>query len=265
MRRKRDNPFSLFSFQDIITGVSGIMIFFVLVMLVDLVTRREGGCEPCQSTEVVVADFSELESENARLEAELAELREAAQLKIVNVGERAAPEVAAKLQAEMSGREKEIAALVSQVEALRGKVAEAEGKVAEEKKKAEEAERTRKRLVARLEDLKNKKGVTLILGRGEAKTPVFVVIGRGGYEVLKPLAKTTYRKWYNFGQFEECVASEFKPLDTAAYTVVLMVRPSGMTKMQDFAERMKNLGFSCGRDPLEDDLDVDLGRPGGGS
>ena len=40
-RRHRNQPFSLFSFQDIITSVTGIVILLTLVLTLDLITRRQ--------------------------------------------------------------------------------------------------------------------------------------------------------------------------------------------------------------------------------
>ncbi len=53
MRRKTGNPFSRFSFQDIITGLYGIMIFLVLIMLVDIITRRAAESAPVREVSEV--------------------------------------------------------------------------------------------------------------------------------------------------------------------------------------------------------------------
>lgn len=39
-RRETDGPFSLFSFQDLITGVTGIMILVVLTLIIDVVSKK---------------------------------------------------------------------------------------------------------------------------------------------------------------------------------------------------------------------------------
>jgi Skp family chaperone for outer membrane proteins len=43
MRRRRDNTLSLFAFQDIITGVAGVMLFILLLLVVQLTLRTVTG------------------------------------------------------------------------------------------------------------------------------------------------------------------------------------------------------------------------------
>lgn len=264
-RSRKKTSFSLFSFQDIITGLCGIIILFVLIMLVDLVMRRDASSSGARDEAVEVVDKTdELRNEIAALKQELEAVRESVRSVIVATKDRAAPEVAAELDRELTDKERKVAALVSQLIDLRTRVAAAQEADAKSKKKIREMEETRRILEGKLAALRNKKGVTLIPERGEFKAPVYLVLGRGGVEVLRPLGKDTYRKWLAFDNVKTGLARELGRLDHTTHTVVLLVRPSGAAQMQMIADMVRGCGFSYGRDPLEEDVDVSLGGANGG-
>ena len=116
MRRRGRNPFSLFSFQDIITGLCGIMVFMVLVQAVDLVTGKDRVCQD----ELVVTDANQgLESirrEIVGLERKIVDVRNRAAKVVVVPKDRARPEEVEELTKAMTEKEKVVAALVSQVQ-----------------------------------------------------------------------------------------------------------------------------------------------------
>ena len=58
---------------------------------------------------------------------------------------------------------------------------------------------------------------------------------------------------------------ELEERDHTTHTVILLVRPSGVDMMGELSELVKGLGFSCGRDPLEEDVEVSFGTMGGGT
>ena len=265
-RRRQRVRFSLFAFQDIITGLCGVLILFVMIMLVDFVMTPEGkAAEPPLTEEDANANLELLREDISRLEKDLAKAREEARATIVSSKEAAAPEVAAKLTAELSDKERELAALVSQVADLRTRVAAAKDADARNKKKVREMEETRRILEGKLAGMRNKKGITLIPERGSFKMPVYIICGRGGVKIIRPLKKDSKGKWIERGQLRDGVTRELEGLDHTTHTVVLLVRPSGLEMMNELAGLVKALGFSCGRDPLEEDVEVSIGTAGGGA
>ena len=265
-RRRQRVRFSLFAFQDIITGLCGVLILFVMIMLVDFVMTPEGkAVEPPVTEEDSNANLESLRQEVSRLESDLQKAREAAHTAIVSSKDAAAPEVAAKLLAEMSDKERELAALVSQVADLRTRVAAAKNADATNKKKVREMEETRRILEGKLATMRNKKGITLIPERGSFKMPVYIICGRGGAEIIRPLKKDSKGKWVERSQLRDGVTNELEDLDHTTHTVVLLVRPSGIEMMNELSDLVKSLGFSCGRDPLEEDVEVSIGMSGGGT
>ena len=264
-RFRRNTPFSLFSFQDIITGLCGIIILFVLIMLVDLVIKRDAATNPSEQTEFELEDkTAELKKEIAELKNELQAVRKSVKSVIVAVKDKAAPEISAKLDKDLSEKEREVAAMITQVADLRTRVAAAENADAENKKHIRDMEETRRMLENKLAALKDKKGVTLIPERGEFKAPVYLVLGRGGVEVLRPLKKKTYRKWFFFDDLKKGLSEELLKLDHTTHTVILLVRPSGIKRMQSVVDVVRGLGLSYGRDPLEEDVEVSLAKSNGG-
>lgn len=263
-RFRRNTPFSLFSFQDIITGLCGIIILFVLIMLVDVVMKRDASHRQDEQPPLEVENNTdELKKEIASLKADLAKVKEAAKSVIVAAKDKAAPEISAKLDKDLSAKEREVAALLSQVLDLRTRVAAAAEADAENKKRVRDMEETRRLLENKLAALKDKKGVTLIPERGEFKAPVYLVLGRGGVEVLRPLKKI-YRQWYFFDDLKRGLSDELLKLDYTTHTVILLVRPSGMEKMEAVADIVRGMGLSYGRDPLEEDVEISLGKANGG-
>ena len=262
-RRNRQNPFSLFSFQDIITGLCGILIFFVLIMLVDFVLRRESPpASPVTSItdESVASDMDALRQEIDMLTADLAKIRETSQKAIAAAGESVSPEVAKKMESEIASEMQKAAELAARVAVLRSRVADARRIEA----KMRELEKVRQTLENKLNELKKSNVVTLIPERGVAKMPVYIVCGADGAELLRPLEHGVEKKRFTGINLENDVAAELRQLDPKLYAVVLMIKPSGVELMDGLAARVRRLGFGCGRDPLEEDVQLNFGPQKGG-
>lgn len=241
------------------------MILFVLVMLVDLVAGRTAPRDEPEAPPIEAEDdLAALKREIEELRRQLAKLKEETRQIVVAVESRAAPEKEARLVEELNDVEREAAALLSQKQDLRMRIEKARDADAESRRKIAEREKTRRILQARLDELKNKKGITLIPERGEFKAPVFIVCGRGGVEFLRPIAKTTRRKWYSYDDMEAGIEDELSILDRTTHTVILLIRPSGISRIDALVQLVKKLGFSYGRDPLEEDVEVDLAKGGEG-
>lgn len=259
MKRRRNTPFSLFSFQDIVTGLCGILIFFVLIMLVDLVVRSEGkGAPAVESVTLPTGQADRLAEEIAALRARLEALRAKTRSLILSQAEALAPEEAARLTSQLTEREREALALKSQLEALKSQLEKAEATDAEDRRRLWEMEATRRRLEEALAKLKASKAITLIPERGEVKAPLYIVLSGQGYDLLRPLGESPYRRHYPAQGFARLLSQELGGLDHTTHTVILLVRPSGVHLMQEAFTRVSALGFSCGRDPLEEDVEVRL-------
>lgn len=257
-RRRRDNPLSLFSFQDIITGLCGIMIFMVLVQVCGLTTKD--GVAPSAT----VDSFAEAEDTRGVLQAEIAALekrlaavkaRAAQAVVAVPIKDRAAPGEAEALDAKLTEREQSVAALVSQVHDLETQVEAARESVAEDAARVREMERTRRLLEQQLARAKGRKGVTLIPERGVSRIPVYMVCSGTGLEIHRPFEKRPKGR-IAAADVAERLASYLDELDHTTHAVVLLVRPTGVAVMDRAVELLKERSFVYGRDPLEEGLEI---------
>ena len=80
---------------------------------------------------------------------------------------------------------------------------------------------------------------------------------------MRPLKKNIYRQWYFFDDLKRGLSDELLKLDHTMHTVILLVRPSGIKKMQAVADVVRGMGLSYGRDPLEEDVEISLGKANG--
>lgn len=260
MRRRGRNPFSLFSFQDIITGLCGIMVFMVLVQAVDLVTGKDRVCQD----ELVVTDANQgLESirrEIVGLERKIVDVRNRAAKVVVVPKDRARPEEVEELTKAMTEKEKVVAALVSQVHDLETQVEKARNADAEDSAKVKEMERARRLLEQKLASQKGRKGLTLIPERGESKLPIYVVCAGSGIEVWRPFEKGCGSRRFGKHEVNDALADYFDGIDHTTHSVVLLVRPSGVEVMNGIGRLLKARSFTYGRDPLEEDVEIIFGE-----
>ena len=261
IRRSRNNPFSLFSFQDIITGLCGIMIFMVLVQVVGLAFERTVDVPTYDSDlEVAEEEREKLKKEIAKLERELSAVKAKSAKAIVSANDKAKSEDVEKVQKELTEKELVVAALVSQVHDLETQVEAAKKADAENRAKVQEMERTRRLLERQIADMKGRKGVTLIPERGSVKIPVYMVCSSQGLEIHSPFEKRPAKKILN-SDIERGLGRFLADLDHTTHCVVLLVRPSGVKVMDRAEELLKGNSFAYGRDPLaeNDEIVFDVG------
>ena len=254
-RRKRDNTFSLFSFQDIITGLCGIMIFMVLVQVVDLVLEG-GDANPLFAvSSAAVDDRESLRSEIAALEKELLKVKRASSTAVMAVRDKAKPEEAEILNKNLTEKELVVAALVSQIHDLETQVEAARKADADDSTKIKEMERTRRLLEQQLAGMKGRRGITLIPERGEFKLPMYMICSWAGIEIHRPF-ETKPSKKIPPEEISSRLPEYLGDIDHTTHSVVLLVRPSGVKQMDVVVDILKNYSFTFGRDPLEESCEV---------
>ena len=258
--RKSQSPFSLFSFQDIITGLCGIMIFLVLIMLVDIITRRAAESVPVME----VSEVQRLEAEVAALEEKARELLAAIRVKRSVAASDAPEEARHGAAAELADAE------------ARARRTEAEGRNADKAvseaatASATAAETVRilearaTELEKRLEQLKKQNRITLIPEEGFRKKPVYLVLSAAETELASPYLDGGRRITCGAGDegFRKALAT-LEKLGTSDYCVVLLVRPDSFDRMERIALRLREAGFDVGRDPIGQNAEIDFGGEAG--
>lgn len=256
-KRSGGSPVSLFSFQDIITGLCGLLILFVLIMIVDLVIRRDSPDEALpDSRETIEQIEAETEALRKELKAVSADLSEARRKRSLAVSD----EQLAKSEAVLSEKDRELANLLAEVKTLETRLEKARDANEKSRRKLREMELAKRNLEDSLAKLKKRNGITLIPERGNLKSPVYVVLGRGEVTVSAPLDEnamtTTFR---TDARISDNLGNALSKFDRDTHTVVLLVRPSGIEWMDMAVYKAKDLGFSVGRDPLEEDVELSFG------
>lgn len=253
----------MFSFQDLVTGLSGVMILLVLVMVLDVSAERvqagNRGEDPLDDTSEAEAA---LEAEIRGLREELEELKQAAEKVRLAVKDEASAEAAEAAEAVREEEEREGAVLRARVEALRQRLELVKKADAESREVLARMDATRRDLEGELVALRKRAGVTLIPERGDLKMPVYVECAGAGFRAHRPLAEGGAESEELDG--DEELRDFLDALDRRTHSVVLLVRPSGARRMGNAAQTARELGFAVGRDPLEEGVHVEFGGAEGG-
>ena len=255
-RRSTSSPISLFSFQDIITGLCGLLILFVLIMVIDLVMRRDGAPPPPPEPD---RPIEELRAEIASLNSELEELRRQVDEKRKTLSIALSREKAQEARKDLSEKDRLLSNLLAETRELETRLEKALDAQAKSAERLREMELARRNLEDSLNRLRKRNGVTLIPERGNLKSPIYVVLGKGKVTVAAPLDERNRAKTFDESRLGEGISESLSGYSTATHTVVLLVRPSGVDMMDRTFQRITALGFPCGRDPLEEDMEVSFG------
>lgn len=261
MKKKicRNSTFSLFSFQDIITGLCGIIIILVLIMLIDVITTRENVKSNQQAVDIhIVNDIEKLQKEIDELTNELEKLKEQTKNIIVNTQQQAPIEVQSELSKEISEKEKQLLALSSQIYVLKSELQKEREENEETLKNIRMMEETKRILESKLEALKKEKWITIIPERGESKEPVYLVLTNEKIEIFRPFKQKYGIKNYSFTSQKKDFKNEILNFDSTIHSFVILVRPSGARIMNEVVQIISNFGFTYGRDPLEEDVEIRL-------
>lgn len=242
--KRHGSPITLFSFQDIITGLCGLMILLVLVMLVDVIRRKNTTeAAPIELKE----SFGELETEIADLKIRFAlneeELSSAVLTNVTTV-----IESIQTTRTELSDQKKAIQNLESRVaeQELANKHKQARKKAIEELKRAQEEIRAAlEAAIARY----GKDVLTIIPERGIAKIPVYVECSGTEVKIHRPLhnrpTETLSYTQNMKGVFR--IADETNP--TTSY-FMLLIKPSALGYAFALKNSLAEKGFNIGIDPI---------------
>lgn len=262
MRGRRggtDSPLSLFSFQDIITGISGIMILVVLMMVLDLLNRKILEHPPPQFPNVnikeVRAEIGDLSRQAEGLSRKIKD-REGVIQGLRNVHFAEIPKRQDKARDEKRSLDQRLAERRGQLKQaqdaeraanekkheLGTRVAVLEGELAAAKPKA-----------APPEPNKDEIAITIRHGQRTTKTPIVAVCSGSGIKtkVLRqgsgiqtfPASKTAFLAWA-------------RKRKTAKEQFVLIIKPSASHYAQELVHAIRNAGFVVGHEPFEEQKTV---------
>jgi len=247
MRRQHSSPLSLFSFQDLITGVSGIMILMVLVMLVDIVQRKSGSVLPPKIVEQNDIDKVKLEVETLTEQYRVNASHLA--LTIIQTNRNELTDVV-EVKQEVSQQERRLLALQSQVRELQMQLHKLVIDKTESERKRVETESIRAAFeVAIAKTAENE--LTIIPERGYNKTPIYLDCSGRDVKVCFPIHKKDSQTIPVEGVQGE-LRKLAKHFDSESNYFVLLIRPSSMSYAFTIEALLESIGFKTGRDPISE-------------
>jgi Skp family chaperone for outer membrane proteins len=255
-RGRSRSPFSLFSFQDIITCVSGIIILITLVLALELSQRKQGS--PQVDTAKLAAQLREAvadaQAEAARLEDELKRRAESAQ----EVGGASASALRHELfvlSEQIGSLEAELASLQRQEQTVKEKDEAVQARRFDREKDSQKLADEEQKVKDLDEKLKNaRRPGQLFYNPRTADGKLVWLIQIEGDRILVAAAGSTVRP----GVYTEVSALLFQtPLEkwlasrsAQADFFFLLVRPAGTDHFVKLKELLVKRGFGIGYDLL---------------
>lgn len=251
VRKKDGAPLSLFSFQDVITSITGIMILLVLMMILDLIQKQPGQetapPTPDDTPERVSPDrVAALEAQLSALNRRLHEGQEAL-LALVSqsprqIGRkiRLAEHQGAKLDEKLKENETAVSNLVRELKSQTEAAEKLEKEVAAAREKEEQLDGEFKRS----EEIK---GVTVKIPERLEKESVLVMCKPNQIEASVIGGGEPARTFRNARQFLDWARSSKNPQDHAFF---ILVNPAAAQHAAELVRWMRERDYVFGYQPL---------------
>lgn len=271
---------SFFSFQDIITAVSGIILLIALIMSLQLMepqltsaraapdqlAMRDALRDELESLRAKVAgwqagkggdltDSASIDANMANLVA-LAARFDAERLRLS--GEANDLELPGNLQIDLTGIREENSQQAADLARLKEETKETTAAIDAIRAKVEQAEQV---VLAELRDTND---VWLIPDRSDtSKEPVIVSVYQDRF-VVQPLDAKKPDVFNRTGEDSTDIKKLLEPFRPEEQYVVFYFRPSSLSSFELIKSGAKGLDFEIGYDLVEDDANVQFAKPAGG-
>lgn len=279
--RNWDSKITFFAFADIITAVSGMLIFITLLLATDLgrpAGDRAAAAAMERQIQDTLAQQAKADAQNARLEGLLAVAQTAPDLQKLQADierlraqldaeKRSQTAIAGEIagsQAATQARDARLG-LADLSAAVERALQEAQGTArrdAEVRGGMDNLRRQVERVESMLLQLRRRDGqVWLIPDRkATAKEPILVTVGRAA-AVLERFDHPEQRQQWESGQADSQFKSYLNKASAQNQYVVFLVRPSGIGLFQGLLQEARGLGFEVGYDALEEDREIHFSTP----
>jgi chromosome segregation ATPase len=265
-RRKRNNqgsPISLFSFQDVMTAVMGILIFITLMLALELTVNISEESEPPPpraETELTEAELERLRVRAQRLEKQYQQKQE--QIRRLRDLPGDAPEQAKAERARLVQTYERIRRLQQRVQAHRRQ--SAKDRRQREKRQAQarrlrKLRRERTRVESQIEQIKTNPRLTYIRQAGDDQKPLLVQLSKNRIGISRA-RRGRGTIWFNQGDLElraKQLQAFLKTRDAEEERFVLLVKPSAFGSLsRGIAQLIREAGFQVGIEPIEENVNV---------
>lgn len=281
--RSLDSKISFFAFADIITAVSGVLIFVALLLATDLgrptnSSSQAANSEIEQQLQKTFAQQAEVDAQNHRLQELLASADTAPNLEKLQAD-------ITRLRSQLSEEQKKQAAVADQMAdsqvtiAARDKVLGLTALKATVQREVQEAESiARQDAKARIEmgnldqqvtqtqskllKLRQREGQLWLIPdkSSTTKEPILVTVAGAGVTVER-FDHPDQRKQLEKSDADTAFRSYLREAKALDQYVVFLVRPSGIETFQDLVKSARDMGFDVGYDALEEDRQIHFSTP----
>lgn len=270
---------SFFSFQDIITAVSGIILLIALIMSLRLMepqlTSARAAPEQLAMRDALRNELASLREQVAGWQAgkagdlsdgasvsantaNIAALAERLEAEVLRLsGEAGALELPGSLQIDLQGLREEINQQNSELARIKEETKETTAAIDAVRAKVEQAEQV---VLAELRDTND---VWLIPDRSDtSKEPVIVSVYHDRFSV-QPLDAKKPEVVSRSGKDSSDIEKLLEPFKPQDQYVVFYFRPSSLNSFESIKAGAKKLDFEIGYDLVEDDANVQFAKPSG--
>jgi len=267
-RRRRDNTLSLFAFQDIITGVAGVMLFVLLLLVVQLALRTAtastefgGVADPITPEPPPIEQPSDDRQQLQQMQAELERLRrQSAQLLVADASDLDAEIKAAKAELEdlmVDAVEKQ-----SQADSMQSQMSSTES--TEQKKSALAVRDRLKRQLEQLaqEQVQHEGGKLVAFKSASAGVGELWIVDMRGtratiFNVASPNDAVTvsYQRFDPTTQIVQSIRSSLQE-QTKARNVVVLLRPSVAGPGSELLDAFRAAGLRVALELLDEETQV---------
>ncbi|MEI7730136.1 MAG: hypothetical protein WCO56_11230 [Verrucomicrobiota bacterium] len=282
--RNLDTKISFFAFADVITAVSGMLVFITLILATDLEQPLAGdSASPAdlkieQQLQETLRQQLDADSQNRRLQELLAAVETAPAVEKLEAD-------IARLRTELSQAQQKQAAILAQLSGSKAAILARDNalgltdlkasiqRITEENDTLVKAEAQARGEMARLEQqvarvqsqllkVRQREGQLWLIPDKNASTkePILVIVAGSGIILERfdhPEQRKSFDK-YNAGSDFENYLQAAKKLDQY---VVFLVRPSGIDLFQDLLNTARKLNFEVGYDALEEGRQIHFSTP----
>lgn len=255
-RRVQANPISLFSFQDIITSVTGIMILLTLLMALELSQRslQSPSVQTAVVTEQLETAVVDSEQEITRLEADLAN-RDKKLQELAAIDEQRLLDESVDIEHQISQLAAGSSNLAAQAEAAARRREQAESSSQDRQKDVDTARELMVRaaeLQAKLAKLQSTNRVLYNPAPGSSKSAWLVEITDSELRAA-PLGQATPPTVFKGNASARLTAFQAwaRTRDRRGEYFVLLVKPSGIDLFDQLHEALGKLGFDLGFDIVD--------------
>lgn len=262
-RRRRSTPsISFFSFQDLITSVTGIMILLSLLLALSL-TQRSPGRPTAHAAEAVDAVRESLAESRAHVAALQGEVRQGEQelAELAGLSVSGLQRQTSEARQQASDLRTRTDRLNNQRQAAQTRAQARESELAgreTDRRRLERQQREAARLAAELAEMKSGKRMFFEAPPDGAKFPWLVEV-TGSALRLRLLGRERPPLQFEGGtdadrraQFRQWL----RTLDSGSEYVLLLVKPSGLSQYQDLYDLIRSAGLDQGIDLVSEEQQV---------